>query len=307
MNNTNTLDFKAGTFFIKVLMVICVATLLIYLAKHFGTQYAEDKVRERLEASGLSPFVHYESLHFNPFELEASLDNVSLGLKDTPWLRLSRITLDYHPTQPTHLDIEFWIQHSPAETLSRDTQYWMRKVGINSLLGKGSLSANIEDKQITSQLHLDIKDAGRTTITSDIKMLNQNISLFELRNDLLVSMAMGQPAGVFIIHGDAIEMRSAQIQYEDMGLAKNTLPQPFSLSTIQRSINQLGFAEYGSAELFKISQTTQDFLQSEGKSLMLDISPVSPITLKDMALFAYDNQLFQGANMSLTTSPTNKR
>ncbi|MDB4837516.1 hypothetical protein OAH87_03515 [Marinomonas sp.] len=304
-HSTDQTQYKVGTLFIKILMVFCVLVLAIYFAKHFGTQYAEKKVQEQLDRSGLAPFVDYKTLHFNPFEIAVSLEDVSAGLASAPWLTFSRITLNYHPTQPSHIDIDFWIKQSAAAELSTETQLWMRKAGIDTLLGKGSFSSLQQGESVTSELTIIIKDVGEIIGSSDIKLFDQNISMMELRTDMLASMAMGQPEGVFIIHGDAVQIQSARLAYTDMGLAKHVFPQQPDNRVIYGIIEKLGLAHQYSAEAEHIAKTVSHFFQSQNKTLITEVSPSPPITLKDATLLISDKLLYKKTGMSISNEALN--
>ncbi len=288
----------------------------IYAIKHFGTQYAAEKIQQQLESSGLTPFVHYQGIHFNPFTLTPSLEDVSFGLESAPWLKFARISFNHYPIKYPSLDVDFWIKESSASSLSRDTSRWMRAVGIETLLGKGSFVSEIESntssEQFTaaSNLVLNIKDVGRVSFSSQINLLDTNLSMTELRTDLLASVALGQPEAIFIIHGDNVEISNLDIRYQDAGMMKYLWPNTPTkqtdksalLSKLQISSQDLGLAQAYSVESKHIADTVLAFLQSS-TSLNLALSPSSPISLKEIALMAGDNNLYQASKMTLSTTP----
>ena len=204
-----TLLGKALTYFI---LLSCFVILGLYAVQRFGAQYAEQKIREQLEHAGLTSFVHYQQVYFNPFTLTPSLEGVKVGLEDSPLLIFARISFNSYVIKHPNLDIDFWIQESHIDSLSRETRGLMRSAGIDTLLGKGSFSSTVQNEEITSELKLDIKDIGKLTLLSNIQRLDRSFPLSDLRSDILASFALGQPEALPIIYGDAIRFRSLDIK-----------------------------------------------------------------------------------------------
>lgn len=295
---------KAVTYFI---LLSCFAVLLIYLVQRFGGDYAEQKIQEQLELSGLAPFVHYESVHLDPFTLTPSLENVSFGNEYSPWLRFARISLNSYPIKYPDLDVDFWIQESPIDSLSRDTRNLMRAAGIETLLGKGSFTSKVEGNKVSSSFALDIKDIGKLAWASDISVLDKTIAMDNLRSDVIASFALGQPEALPIIYGDAIEVHSLKVEYEESGLIAHLVPK----SAISRDSNEnqlnglkymsqaLGLAPANSKEAEQIAETLLTFLKQPEK-LNLTLSPSSAISLKELALLANEGTLYKDSKMELS-------
>lgn len=295
---------KAITYFI---LLSCAAIFIVYLVQHFGAQYAEKKIQEQLELSGLAPFVHYESIHLDPFTLTPSLENVSFGNEYSPWLRFARISLNSYPIKYPDLDIDFWIKESPIGSLSRDTRRLMNAANIDTLLGKGSFTSKIDNENVTSQFKLDIKDVGKLSLFSNISLLDKTITMSNFRSDMLASLAMGQPEALPIIYGDAIELHSIKIKFVESGLAEHLFAQSDLLhksSTIQLkelkyASQALGLAAEDSKEAKHIAETLMAFLK-QPQQLSLAISPSSAISLKELALMARQNTLYKDSTMTLS-------
>ncbi|AWX99700.1 hypothetical protein A8139_06570 [Marinomonas primoryensis] len=290
-----------------LILLSCLAIFVLYLIQRYGAQYAEHKIQEQLEHSGLTSFVHYESIHFDPFTLTPSLENVRFGADSWPWLRFARISLNQYPIKYPDLDMDFWIQESPIASVSGDTRRWMRAAGIETLLGKGSFSSKAEGEKVLSQFKLDIKDVGEISLSSNINLLDQTINLPELRSDLLASFALGQPEAMLIMYGKAIELRSLDMTYQDAGLIHHLFPQPAILQESKQSqldyltfrSQALGLAAVDSKEAKQIASAIWAFLNKPEK-LTLSLSPSSPINLKALALSASEERLYKDSNMTIT-------
>jgi hypothetical protein len=295
---------KALTYFI---LLSCLAILVLYLVQRFGTQYAEDKIQEQLNQSGLAPFVHYESIHLDPFTLTPSLENVSFGNENAPWLRFARISFNSYPIKYPDLDVDFWIQESPIDSLSRDTRRLMRAAGVDTLLGKGSFTSKVKDEKVSSQFKLDIKDIGKLDLSSKINVLDHDIVMSDLRSDVLASFALGQPEALLIIYGDAIELHSLNVKYEESGLISHLFPQsavlrdsPENQSNSLRYASQaLGLATADSKEAEHIAKTLLAFLV-QPKKLSVSIQPSSALSLKELALMANEDTLYKDSKMTLS-------
>ncbi|RBP80055.1 hypothetical protein EBI01_14120 [Marinomonas rhizomae] len=295
---------KAITYFI---LLSCVAIFVVYLVQRFGAQYAEDKIKEQLDQSGLAPFVQYGSVHLDPFTLTPSLENVSFGNENAPWLRFARISFNSYPINYPDLDVDFWIQESPIDSLSRDTRRLMRAAGVDTLLGKGSFTSKVEGEKVSSQFKLDIKDIGKLNLFSNINVLDHNIAMSDLRSDVIASFALGQPEALPIIYGDVIELHSLKVEYEESGLIAHLLPK----SALSRDSNEnqlnglkymsqaLGLAPANSTEAEQIAETLLTFLKQPEK-LNLTMSPPSAISLKELALLANEGTLYKDSKMTLS-------
>lgn len=299
-------------------VIFCLTVLGLYAIKYFGTQYTEEALQKQLEDAGLTPFVHYQTVHFNPFTLTPSIEEVSFGLENSPWLQFSRISLNSYPLTYPDLDVDFWIKDSPTESLSYDTRRLLKAAGITTLLGKGSLSSKINEDQVTSQFKLDIKDLGVLSTSSHIRLLNNQLSMHEIRTDLLASIAMGQPLGLFFIHGEALEINDLDIRYQDSGLVTRLIPKtPKSQQEENQQANllkfisqSLGVAKANSVEADEIANALSDFLkpsqdqslntQANKKQLRLQMSPSKPLSLQELALMAHETRLYKDSNMRLT-------
>ncbi|WOD06239.1 hypothetical protein [Marinomonas sp. GJ51-6] len=313
----NIKDKKVGIL-VSLFVVFSLTVLGLYAIKYFGTQYTEEALQKQLDDTGLTPFVHYQTVHFNPFTLTPSIEEVSFGFENSPWLQFSRISLNSYPLTYPDLDVDFWIKNSPAENLSYDTSRLMKVAGITTLLGKGSLSSKVNKDQVTSQFKLDIKDLGILSTSSHIRLLNNELSMHEIRTDLLASIAMGQPLGLFFIHGEALEISDLDIRYQDSGLVTRLIPEaPKSqqeekqLASLLKFISQsLGVAKANSVEADEIANALVDFLkpyqdpslntQANKKQLRLQMSPSKPLSLQELALMAHETRLYKDSNMRLT-------
>ncbi|WP_421855952.1 hypothetical protein [Marinomonas sp.] len=301
----NTLG-KAITYFI---LLSCAAIFVIYLVQRFGAQYAEDKIQEQLDLSGLAPFVHYESVHLNPFTLTPSLENVSFGNENAPWVRFARISFNSYPIKYPDLDVDFWIQESPIDSLSRDTRHLMRGIGIDTLLGKGSFTSKVEGEKVSSRFKLDIKDIGKLDLSSNINVLDRSIVMSDLRSDIIASFALGQPEALPIIYGKAIELHSLEVKFEESGLIAHLFPKSAILRDSRASqlnglkyVSQaLRFAPADSNEAEHIAETILAFFMKPEK-LSLVVQPASAISLKELALMMNEGTLYKDSNMTLSNN-----
>ena len=290
-----------------LILLSCLAIFTLYLIQKFGGQYAEQKIQEQLERSGLSSFVQYESIHFDPFTLTPSLESVRFGSDNAPWLRFARISLNQYPIKYPDLDVDFWIQESTADSLSRDTRQLMRAAGITTLLGKGSLRSTIEGEHVASEFQLDIKDVGKMSLSSNINLLNQTVNMPELRSDIIASFALGQPEAMLIMYGEAIELRSLTVGYQESGLINRLLPpsamaqesKQTQLDNVALASHALGLAMADSQEAKQIANSVLGFLLKPEK-LTLSMSPTSPISLKTLALLAHEGTLYKDSKMTIT-------
>ena len=293
-------------------MLFGLAVLGLYGLKHFGTQYAEKQVQEQLEHAGLLPFVHYENLHFNPFTLTPSLENVRFGVDSAPWLKFSRISFNSYPLTYPNLDVDFWLQESKPEDLSYETEYWMHITGLKTLLGKGSIKSEIDEENVTTHIDLDIHNIGQLSIDSDITLLNSDVSMHEFRTDLLASIALGQPEAVLIIHGESIELNALSLEYEEQGLIHGWVPNPPAtpeeeyelFETLRYSSEAFGLAYVDSQEADHIANVMLNFLSSPTK-LKMTMAPKEPINLSDLVLFISNSHLYSMSNMTLSSPQQN--
>lgn len=309
MNISTKLKNGLGKAVTYLILISCLAVLIIYAVQRFGGNYAEQKIQEQLELSGLAPFVHYESVHLDPFTLTPSLENVSFGNEYSPWLKFARISLNSYPINYPDLDVDFWIQESPIDSLSRDTRNLMRVAGIETLLGKGSFSSKIEGNKVSSSFTLDIKDIGKLVWASDISVLDKTIAMDNLRSDVLASFALGQPEALPIIYGDAVEIHSLKVQYEESGLIAHLVAKSLisndsnenQLNGLKYASQALGLAPASSKEAEQIAETLLAFLKQPEK-LNLTLSPPSAINLKEMALLANEGRLYKDSNMMVSNN-----
>lgn len=294
---------KAITYFI---LLSCFVILGLYAIQRFGAQYAEQKIQEQLAHSGLTEFVRYENVYFNAFTLTPSIENISFGSKNAPWLTFARISFNSYLLKHPNLDVDFWIQQSPIDSLSTDTRRLMRAAGIDTLLGKGSFSSQEEGEDRLSQLTLDIKDVGKITFNSKITLRNKNIDLSELRTDLLASFALGQPEAMLLIYGEEIDVQSLALQYEESGLVNHLFPasdrkqehQTDLQDTLTLASQVFGLAPADSPEAKHIAITLEAFLNAP-QQLTLSISPSSAISLKELTLLANEGSLYKNSQMAI--------
>jgi len=302
--NITTKLAKVLTAFI---LLSCATILAIYSIQHFGAKYAEHKIQQQLERSGLAPFVHYESVHFDPLTMTPSLENVRFGVKSAPWIRFTRISFNAYPLKSPDLNVDFWIQQSPINNVSRDTRRWMRAAGIETLLGKGSFSSTFDGEEVSSQFKLDIKDVGKLSLLSNINLLDQSINLPELRSDILASFALGQPEAMLIMYGDNIELRSLKLTYQESGLINHLFaqsaimqaPEQIQRDNLALASHTLGFAAADSKEAKQITDSLLVFLMKP-EQLTLSLSPSSPISLKELVLLVNEGSLYKNSNMTIS-------
>jgi hypothetical protein len=300
---------KLAKAFTALILLSCLAIFALYLVQRYGAQYAEHKIQEQLEHSGLTSFVHYESIHFDPFTLTPSLEDVRFGADSAPWLRFARISLNQYPIKYPDLDVDFWIQRSPIDSVSRDMRQWMRAAGIDTLLGKGSFSSKTEGEKVLSQFKLDIKDVGKISLSSNINLLDQTINMPELRSDIIASFALGQPEAILIMYGEAIRLRSLDVAYTESGLINHLFPQFAILSESKQTqldflafkSQALGLAAADSKEAKQIASAIWAFL-SKPETLTLSLSPSSPISVKELALSTSEERLYKDSNMTITNN-----
>ncbi|WP_111638851.1 hypothetical protein [Marinomonas shanghaiensis] len=306
LNTTSKFQTLLGKVLTYFILLSCFAILGLYAVQRYGAQYAEQKIQEQLERTGLSQFVHYQQVYFNPFTLTPSLEGVKIGDENSPILIFARISFNSYLIKHPNLDIDFWIQESPIDSLSRETRALMRSAGMDTLLGKGSFSSTIQDEGIVSELKLDIKDAGKLTLMSNIRLLDHEFTPSDLRSDILASFALGQPEALPIIYGDAIELRSLEIQYEESGLIHRLFPpsgsyqsNPVELEGALMFASQaLGLAPANSPEAKQIATSVQTFLETP-KQLTLSLLPSSPISVKELTLLASEGSLYKNNRITI--------
>ena len=285
--------------FTGFVLLSCFSVFVVYGVQRFGGNYANEKAQEKIAQAGLSSLVQYDSLYFNPFSLTPSLENVRVGPANAPWLTFARISFNSYPIKHPNLDIDFWIQQSDATKLSRDTAALMHAAGIDTLLGKGHLSSEIENDNLTWSFHLDIKDVGKVTLSADIKLLDKTTLIRDLRADALASIAMGQPSALLSIYEDDIEIGSLTLQYEELGLVQHRFP----ISSDDPANNlglaaALGLAQEGSAEATDIDNALRAFLIAP-KNLTLSVQPAAPLRLRTLRDLAEQGTLYQDGQITL--------
>lgn len=309
LNTTSKFQTLLGKVLTYFILLSCFVILGLYAVQRFGAQYAEQKIREQLEHAGLTSFVHYQQVYFNPFTLTPSLEGVKVGLEDSPLIIFARISFNSYVIKHPNLDIDFWIQESHIDSLSRETRGVMRSAGIDTLLGKGSFSSTVQDEEITSELKLDIKDIGKLTLLSNIQRLDRSVPLLDLRSDILASFALGQPEALPIIYGDAIRFRSLDIKYQEAGLIHRLFPadsadqkDPINVQdTLTLASQALGLAPVGSPEANQISMALETFLETPDQ-LTLSMLPSSPISLKELTLLANEGALYKNSQMTIKSN-----
>ncbi len=285
--------------FTGFVLLSCFGVFVVYGVQRFGGNYANEKAQEKIAQAGLSSLVQYESLYLNPFSLTPSLENVRVGPANAPWLTFARLSFNSYPVKHPNLDIDFWIQQSDATELSRDTAALMRAAGIDTLLGKGHLSSEIENDNLTWKFHLDIKDVGKLTLSADITLLDKTTLINDLRADALASIAMGQPNALLSIYEDDIEIGSLTLQYEELGLVEHR----YSISSDDPTnylglASALGLAQEGSAEAADIDNALRAFLAAP-ENLTLSVQLDTPLSLRTLRDLAEQGRLYQDGQMTL--------
>ena len=303
--------------FTRFVLLSCFGVFVVYGVQRFGGHYANEKAQEKIAQAGLSGLVQYDSLYFNPFSLTPSLENVRVGPANAPWLTFARLSFNSYIIKHPNLDIDFWIQKSEAAELSRDTAALMRAAGIDTLLGKGHLSSEIENDKLTWAFHLDIKDVGKLTLSADITLLDKTTLIRDLRADALASIAMGQPSALLSIYEDDIEIGSLTLQYEELGLVQHRYPispdnpdDPAndltnylnnSLAIANHTLGlaaALGLAQEGSTEATDIDNALKAFLIAP-KNLTLSVQPAAPLSLRALRNLAEQGTLYQDGQITL--------
>lgn len=292
---------------VGAIVILCLAVLTIYVMKHVGTQYAQQKINDQLAQSGLKDLVHYESINFDPFTLTPSLNNVSVGIKSAPWLQFASITFNHFALHYPNLDIDFWIEQNSASELSGNTGPPIRADNVQTLLGKGSFTSRSHGERVLSHFTLDMKELGILNIASDVNVLDRNIVISEFRADLLASLALGQPEAIFILYGERLEFRSLNIQYIDAGFINHWWPEsstPTSSTNHLRSIVKSNIQALGlttnSPDAEHIADSIIAFIQ-QPNTLNLSLLPPLPINLKELTLLFGDKNLYKGSNMRIFT------
>lgn len=308
----NTLPKQSliAKFFGRFVLLSCFGVFVVYGVQRFGGDYANEKAQEKIAQAGLTGLVQYDSLYLNPFSLTPSLENVRVGPANAPWLKFSRLSFNSYIIKHPNLDIDFWIQQSNQNELSRDTAALMRAAGIDTLLGKGHLSSEIENDNLTWAFHLDIKDVGKLTLSADIKLLDKTTLINDLRADALASIAMGQPSALLSIYEEDIEIGSLTLQYEELGLVQHRYPispddpdnyLANSLAIAGHTLglaSALGLAQKGSAEATDIDNALRAFLIAP-KNLTLSVQPTAPLSLRTLRDLAEQGTLYQDGQITL--------
>ena len=292
--------------FTRFVLLSCLVVFVVYGVQRFGGHYANEKAQEKIAQAGLSGLVQYDSLYFNPFSLTPSLENVRVGPANAPWLTFARLSFNSYIIKHPNLDIDFWIQKSDAAELSRDTAALMRAAGIDTLLGKGHLSSEIENDKLTWAFHLDIKDVGKLTLSADITLLDKTTLIRDLRADALASIAMGQPSALLSIYEDDIEIGSLTLQYEELGLVQHRYPispddPDNNLAIASHTLGlaaALGLAQEGSTEATDIDNALKAFLIAP-KNLTLSVQPAAPLSLRALRNLAEQGTLYQDGQITL--------
>ncbi|MBR7889137.1 hypothetical protein J9B83_09305 [Marinomonas sp. A79] len=312
MNTTSRFQTLLGKAVIYCIFIACGVVFLLFGIQHFGAKYAERAFLKQLEQSGLTPLVHYEKVHFDPFTLTPSFEQVRVGNPEAPWLHFARIAFNSYPLTHPNLDISFWVQESAIEEVSRDTGRLMRAAGIDTLLAKGTFSSQTEGQAVNTHFDLIIKDVGKVSLSSHINLLNDAINLPELRSDLLASIALGQPEAMLNLYGDDIELSSLSARYDEAGLVAHLLPaQPMSARATQAQKDafafgsqMLGLAPANSPEAKHIATTLTDFL-ADPQTIRLAVTPDTAVSLTQLARYASEGRLYQTSQMNLSVQAAN--
>ncbi|GAB3479995.1 hypothetical protein [Marinomonas epiphytica] len=298
---------RAAKWVVKLVGAFCVLVLVMYALKHYGTQYTRDKINEQLNQTGLSPFVHFENVHFNPLTFTPSLENVQLGQKDRPWLTLARITFHQYPFIQPDLDVDFWIAQSSAEHLAIESQIVMQTLGIDTLLGKGSWQSHTGQNGVTqSEFYLDIKDAGKLNLKSKWLYQAPTASLQTLRTDLLASLALGQPEAMLLLYGDSLLLEQANLNYQDAGSLKHMIPSEIHqqmsddelLFLLRHLAASTGLATVPSHEAKEISEKVLPFIRQLDQ-LTINLTPKQTMSVKELSLSFYEQSLYKDSSMSI--------
>lgn len=300
MNNTVTNKLAKGV--ALFILIACIAIFVLYLVQKFGSNYAEEKIQQRIQNAGLTQLIQYERLHLDPFTLTPSLENVRIGPASAPWLYLARISFNSYLFKQPNLDVDFWIKETPVNQLDASSASLFRQVGLQTLLGKGHFRSQVEGDKVTTQLHLDIKDVGKWNITSDSLVDQSPLNLMELRTDLLASIALGQPEAVLIIYGDKLKLAQARLDFDNLGLYQHLLQTwqapDMAILSLQNQISQLGLAPANSVAALEMARSLYSLIERD-QNLSLQLQPAEPISLKKLVLFAGEDDLAESANMTI--------
>ncbi len=293
---------KAVSFLI---LAACVAIFALYLIQKFGAEYAEEKIQQRITAAGLKAFIEYDSVHLDPFTLTPSLENVRFGPKSAPWLNFARISFNSYLFKQPNLDVDFWIKDTPVDLLSRDTAAWFRQAGLEQVLGKGSFQSTLDGDILQSHLNLDIKDAGKLDLISHTQLATQDLSLVDLRTDLLASVALGQPEAVLYLYGEQLSIDQLSVTYQDTGLAQHLSgdwPQrlrEWRIAKLEHLMDQLKLAPQGTSNALALARTLDQYLLNPTQ-VSLTFSPNEAMNLKQLALIAEQKMLARQAKLKVT-------
>lgn len=291
-----------------ILSTLCCFFILFVTVKELGTYYTKKIIDRRLQEAGLSAFIHYQTISFQPFTLTPSLESVTLGNERYPWLALKTLSMKWLPLTYPNLDVSF--QFDPSKPLARDSHYLLSKLGIHALRGSGHFVSNKTDKQLTSKLTLDIQQVGTLHWMSKLDLLTDSVSLQEFRSDLLASMALGQMSAMPILYGDSIAFETVDVRFHDSGLVAHLFPHPPSkqqgssseqvpiTAKLENTIATLGLAKTGSNASKYIADQLFTFWQ-QPNTLTITMTPKRAISLTDIMLLSQEKQLYDGAKITI--------
>ncbi|BFM50719.1 hypothetical protein [Marinomonas sp. THO17] len=301
MNYSVTTKLAKGVAFFIVLA--CIAIFVLYLVQKFGSNYAEEKIQQRIRNAGLTHLIHYERLHLDPFTLTPSLEEVRIGPASAPWFYLARISFNSYLFKKPNLDVNFWIKETPVNQLAASSASLLRHAGLQTLLGKGHFRSQVDGDEVTSQLHLDIKDLGKWNLTSDSLVDQSPLNLTEVRTDLLASIALGQPEAVLIIYGDKLKLEEAQLSFDNAGLYQHLLQAwqtpDLALLSLQNHIAQWGLAPANSRTARQMAQGLYQLIEQD-QSLAVTLQPADPISLKEWVLLTGEKGVAESTNMAIS-------
>ena len=293
---------KAVSFLI---LAACVVIFALYLIQKFGAEYAEEKIQQRITTAGLQTLIKYDSVHLDPFTLTPSLENVRFGPNSAPWLNFARISFNSYLFKQPNLDVDFWIKETPVNQLSRETATLFRQAGLKHVLGKGSFQSTLDGDTLESHLHLDIKDAGKLNVISHTELSKQDLSLVDLRTDLLASVALGQPEAILYLYGERLNIEQLSVSYQDTGLAEHLFndwsqhSNEWRMLKLSQIVDQLKLAPEDSLDALNLARTLDQYLL-EPATLSLTFSPNTAMNLKQLALIAEQKMLAQQAKLKVT-------
>lgn len=294
----------------KILVGLIILSVLAVLftipLKFFGTRYLENQLQQQLTQAGLMGLVHYSKLNLDLFSLTVSLNDVSLGRENAPWIRLHDIHFKHILLNYPDLDINFTLENSDQKTLSRKTRLYMALAGINVLQGQGYIKSKIKGDELDSNIQLQLNQSGTLQLASRLSINTTGVTLETLRSDLLASLALGQPEAMVFLYGDNLRLKSLKLQYQEEGLVQrymtsfglNKGTRDYLVSTIDSGVSSLGLAPWQSPAAKEIANTLTDFLLSPNR-LQIALLPPSYVTLNELSAFLTNKTFYSNTNMKI--------